>query len=182
MLGGIADLNAALQNRKKYVDENSEVAEGSGAALGEVRVSGSKFAGVSFVDKSTTGFTGLVNQGATCYLNSLLQGLYMVPEFRRAVYAWEYVQALHGDEDVCVPLQVRTHIQHTNTYVHNRCTHASTYVYICIYACIHTYIRNYLHVHAYADEELNAHCSCRRYSAFLRSYSSHSVVLSRHQP
>ena len=34
------------------------------------------------------GFVGLVNQGATCYLSSLLQSLYMTPEFRRIVYQW----------------------------------------------------------------------------------------------
>ena len=30
-------------------------------------------------------FAGLKNQGATCYLNSLLQSLYMIPEFRNAI-------------------------------------------------------------------------------------------------
>ena len=33
------------------------------------------------------GFVGLKNQGATCYLNSLLQSLYMSPEFRRGLYS-----------------------------------------------------------------------------------------------
>lgn len=33
-----------------------------------------------------TGFVGLENQGATCSLNSLLQTLYHVPYFRKAVY------------------------------------------------------------------------------------------------
>jgi len=32
------------------------------------------------------GFVGLKNQGATCYMNSLLQALYHVPYFRKAVY------------------------------------------------------------------------------------------------
>lgn len=33
-----------------------------------------------------TGFVGLKNQGATCYMNSLLQTLYNINEFRKAVY------------------------------------------------------------------------------------------------
>lgn len=35
---------------------------------------------------SFVGFVGLANQGATCYLNSLLQTLYLTPEFRNAIY------------------------------------------------------------------------------------------------
>ncbi|XP_047971318.1 ubiquitin C-terminal hydrolase 12-like isoform X2 [Salvia hispanica] len=36
--------------------------------------------------KKETGFVGLKNQGATCYMNSLLQTLYHIPLFRKAVY------------------------------------------------------------------------------------------------
>lgn len=35
-------------------------------------------------------YVGLSNQGATCYMNSLLQTLYMTPEFRTALYKWKY--------------------------------------------------------------------------------------------
>ncbi|CAK0889784.1 unnamed protein product [Prorocentrum cordatum] len=34
------------------------------------------------------GGVGLLNQGATCYANSLLQALFYIPEFRLAVYRW----------------------------------------------------------------------------------------------
>lgn len=44
--------------------------------------------------KSSTGFAGLSNQGATCYMNSLIQGLYMTPEFRSAVYNWSFIEHL----------------------------------------------------------------------------------------
>ncbi|KAK7069616.1 Ubiquitin carboxyl-terminal hydrolase 47, partial [Halocaridina rubra] len=45
--------------------------------------------------KHDTGYVGLVNQAMTCYLNSLLQTLYMTPEFRNALYQWEF----KGSED-----------------------------------------------------------------------------------
>ncbi|XP_076039758.1 ubiquitin carboxyl-terminal hydrolase 47-like isoform X2 [Oratosquilla oratoria] len=40
--------------------------------------------------KQETGYIGLVNQAMTCYLNSLLQTLFMTPEFRNALYRWEF--------------------------------------------------------------------------------------------
>ncbi|EFJ41244.1 hypothetical protein VOLCADRAFT_40312, partial [Volvox carteri f. nagariensis] len=36
--------------------------------------------------RTETGYVGLKNQGATCYMNSLLQYLYNLPFFRKAVY------------------------------------------------------------------------------------------------
>jgi len=50
-----------------------------------------------------SGYVGLVNQAMTCYLNSLLQTLYMTPEFHNAIYrsVWfcsvcSKTQAIHG--------------------------------------------------------------------------------------
>lgn len=40
--------------------------------------------------KSDTGFVGLSNQGATCYMNSLIQTQFMTPEFRSALYKWDF--------------------------------------------------------------------------------------------
>ena len=40
----------------------------------------------SYDSKKETGMVGLKNQGATCYLNSLLQSLYFTNAFRKAVY------------------------------------------------------------------------------------------------
>lgn len=42
--------------------------------------------GVSWDSKKHTGYVGLKNQGATCYMNSLLQTLYFTNELRKAVY------------------------------------------------------------------------------------------------
>ncbi|MCD9646609.1 CSN-associated deubiquitinating enzyme Ubp12, partial [Datura stramonium] len=41
---------------------------------------------LSYDSKKVTGFVGLKNQGATCYMNSLLQTLFHIPYFRKAVY------------------------------------------------------------------------------------------------
>ncbi|MBI1572468.1 hypothetical protein IOK37_27175, partial [Escherichia coli] len=37
----------------------------------------------SYDSKKETGFVGLKNQGATCYMNSLLQTQYHIPYFRK---------------------------------------------------------------------------------------------------
>lgn len=39
---------------------------------------------------SAVNYRGLVNQAMTCYLNSLLQALFMTPEFRNALYKWKF--------------------------------------------------------------------------------------------
>lgn len=41
---------------------------------------------VAWDSRKETGFVGFKNQGATCYMNSLLQTLYMLSAFRKAVY------------------------------------------------------------------------------------------------
>jgi tetratricopeptide (TPR) repeat protein len=57
--------------------------------------------------QSDTGFVGLSNQGATCYLNSLLQSLYMTPELRLGVYNWVYDAAKYETIDKCIPAQLQ---------------------------------------------------------------------------
>eukprot|EP00808_Paulinella_micropora_P014472 g14573.t1 len=49
------------------------------------------------VDRSSR-FTGMRNQGATCYLNSLLQALFLTPPLRKALYSWEYRPSASTEE------------------------------------------------------------------------------------
>jgi ubiquitin carboxyl-terminal hydrolase 7 len=44
------------------------------------------FSPYHYDSRKETGFIGLKNQGATCYMNSLLQTLFHIPYFRKAVY------------------------------------------------------------------------------------------------
>jgi len=52
-------------------------------------------------------FVGLKNQGALCYLNSLIQALYFVPVVRRTIFQWKYNKAVHGAEEYCILLQLQ---------------------------------------------------------------------------
>ncbi|KAK6472595.1 ubiquitin carboxyl-terminal hydrolase 47-like isoform X2 [Huso huso] len=60
----------------------------------------------SILSKSETGYVGLVNQAMTCYLNSLLQTLYMTPEFRNALYNWEFEES-EEDQVTSIPYQLQ---------------------------------------------------------------------------
>ncbi|GMT14484.1 hypothetical protein PFISCL1PPCAC_5781, partial [Pristionchus fissidentatus] len=56
-------------------------------------------------DENDHKYVGLVNQAMTCYLNSLLQTLYMTPEFRNAIYRWEYTS--NRNEQQSIPCQLQ---------------------------------------------------------------------------
>ncbi|XP_059372965.1 ubiquitin carboxyl-terminal hydrolase 47-like [Carassius carassius] len=60
----------------------------------------------SILNKSDTGYVGLVNQAMTCYLNSLLQTLFMTPEFRNALYNWEFEDS-EDDPVNSIPYQLQ---------------------------------------------------------------------------
>jgi len=70
--------NEVLDPEKGYVKDD--------AVIFEVKVNADAPHGVSWDSKKHTGYVGLKNQGATCYMNSLLQVLYFTNLLRKAVY------------------------------------------------------------------------------------------------
>ncbi|XXQ38134.1 Ubiquitinyl hydrolase 1 [Plasmodiophora brassicae] len=67
--------------------------------------------------RATCGFVGLKNQGATCYMNSLLQTLFHLGAFRRAVY-----QMPLDDAAVSVPLALQKVFASLQTSTESVCT------------------------------------------------------------
>jgi ubiquitin carboxyl-terminal hydrolase 7 len=64
--------------------------------------------------REMTGYVGLFNEGTTCYMNSLLQTLYVIPQFRRAVYQ----MPSPDDNTVALCLQrVFYNLQHSSSAV-----------------------------------------------------------------
>ena len=51
-------------------------------------------------------FVGLYNHGNTCYLNSLIQILYMSPNFRYNIFNYEYNFKKSGPKIDCIPYQI----------------------------------------------------------------------------
>lgn len=74
----------------------------------------------NYDSKKETGFVGLKNQGATCYLNSLLQSLYFTNAFRKVFDAhpwfrdWQKLTFWEG----CVRNTDRTRREHDQQRIH----------------------------------------------------------------
>lgn len=78
-----------------------------GAAVSDNEVRGAIRSSIHNQAKSKSGFVGLANQGATCYLNSLLQTLFMTPELRLGLYDWKYNPQVYEAVDKCIPAQLQ---------------------------------------------------------------------------
>ena len=89
-------------------------------------------------DRAASNFVGLDNQGATCYMNSLLQTWFMTPEIRGALYSLDPERELHAEhmhvKDVSAvrklkskaPRQVPLHLQKLFTVLQHAQTRSVT--------------------------------------------------------
>ena len=71
----------------------------------ELGVTLKKEGNVYFMDRGD--YAGILNQGATCYMNSLLQALFHTPRFRRRLYNWTYKPERDGESEYCIPLALQ---------------------------------------------------------------------------
>lgn len=60
----------------------------------------------SYNSKIATNYVGLLNQGATCYMNSLLQALFHTPAFRRFVFQLPKMGEQNDGKNVTLNLQI----------------------------------------------------------------------------
>lgn len=79
---------------------------------------------------------GLLNEGATCYLNSLLQTLFHIPLFRKAVYNLPHTRLSFALQQVFYDLQVRSVTQTLMfAFLVVLCLHFLLYC-VCISCCL----------------------------------------------
>lgn len=107
-MAGVADLlrqSGLLENLKRRIDTTTQY-EGDGESSYSAASSLAGNTLGSLPPRSVLGYAGLHNQGATCYLNSLLQALYCIPLLRKAFFEWEYNENQHGDSTLSVTRQV----------------------------------------------------------------------------
>ena len=63
------------------------------------------YSNISYNSKKETGYVGLSNQGATCYMNSMLESLFHLPDFRRIVYNMPTTGSEDAEKSIPLNLQ-----------------------------------------------------------------------------
>jgi hypothetical protein len=72
---------------------------------GAVSIDEEAAASWAYDSRKSTGYIGMSNQGATCYLNSLIQSLYHIPFLRKAVFMIPTQTDIKPSESIPLALQ-----------------------------------------------------------------------------
>ena len=93
-----------LKDRKEYTESQSKICKGKSSSQKKKKFSNKTFQ--RFFARSER-FAGIQNQGSTCFLNSLLQMFYAIPEFREALYLWKRDEKKDGNDEDCAGYQMQ---------------------------------------------------------------------------
>lgn len=73
-----------------------------------------------FSEKSSTGYVGLYNLGCICYMNSLMQQLFMIPSFREPLLSLKYESEVQKEDNVLFQLKcLFLALKHSQKQFHN---------------------------------------------------------------
>ena len=92
-------------SRRDMLSASSGWINSDGAVKLEIHIASTPYVVPDFSGKNSkkeTGYVGLKNLGATCYMSSMLQSLFHIPAFRRIVYEMPTTGA--EDSETCIPL------------------------------------------------------------------------------
>ena len=96
-------LRALSEEKEKYFDENNNL--NIYCTFSSSLEQQSSMFNFETESRETTGYVGLQNQGATCYMNSMLQMLFHIPAFRQTVYDMPTADVI--DQEKSIPLQLQ---------------------------------------------------------------------------
>ena len=96
-------LRALTEEKEKYFDENNNL--NIYCTFSSSFEQQSSMFNFGTESRETTGYVGLQNQGATCYMNSMLQMLFHIPAFRQTVYDMPTADVV--DQEKSIPLQLQ---------------------------------------------------------------------------
>ena len=84
----------------------SSSGSGVGASSSTATGTGMSYSAAASKAAGRSDYAGLVNQAMTCYLNSVLQTQFMTPEFRNAIYTWQFSGG-PDEESTSIPFQLQ---------------------------------------------------------------------------
>ncbi|XP_029442746.1 uncharacterized protein LOC115082692 isoform X2 [Rhinatrema bivittatum] len=98
----------------------NDVVSGCRSLASKANLKNINFSNIKNDESESSGLAGFINQGATCYLNALLQSLFWTPEFKKEIHkaATKDSGIIKELEDIFHRLEERNHNVETNKLTH----------------------------------------------------------------